>query len=587
MRWWHGVGERARHLLRGDGRERASHRGGDLLLLAVLLLPALPGTGSPPALRGAAPPTALLVVLSVGVLVTVAVVVRRTVPLLSLSLVALLPLLYPVLGTSLWTAWAAAVLSLLAGRRVTRIGHAHAVFLGVAAAGLPVVTVLADSKDWLSVLLTEFGTVVLPWWAGNWWRQRSDLGQAGWERAEQLEWRQRFVAEQARLKERARIAEDIHDSLGHELSVMAVLAGGLELGQGLTAHQRATLVQLRERSMTATERLHDVIGLLREDTAPAPHPAHESIAELVRRFERSGTPVRYTTEGAGNPEGTEQPEVGKIGKAGKAAEEREERTDPEAAPAAPSLLAELAAYRVVQEALTNAAKHAPGAPLTVRIARRAGATVVVVANEPPPGEARSVTAAAVPGSGLGLIGLDERVRLAGGTLRAGPHAGGYEVRAELPHVAPPPSSAAARPPSPRTPAWTSGSEAPGASGTELSQARARVRVRRDARRAALVPVLLGTALTVALLGLYLFTSAMTSLSPEAYGRIRVGQSRAELARVLPERHIRRAPPVVAEPAVPPGAACAYYRTGDSVLQFGGRLYRLCFKEEVLVTKEAL
>ncbi|MEU3853343.1 histidine kinase [Streptomyces sp. NPDC029554] len=564
--------QRVAHTVHALGSERPFTRRGDLLLLAALLAPSVFSAGSL-----ATSPAGWV---AVTVLIMAGVAVRRALPLLSLVLAGLIVLFYVTLGSTVWTATATVVLSFVAGRRVTRIAHAHAVFLAVAAAGLLLVTLFAEPKDWLSLLITEFSTCALPWWAGSWWRQRSDLTRAGWERAEQMEWRNRFVAEQARLKERARIAQDIHDSLGHELSVMALLAGGLELAQGLTEEQRRTMGQLRERCTMATERLHDVIGLLREDSTPSLRPAQESIAELVRRFERSGMPVRFREEGAGT------------------------RTP---------LLGELAAYRVVQEALTNATKHAPGAPITVRVSHRADETVVSVFNELPDEGGRP----AAPGSGSGLIGLDERVRLAGGTLRAGRRAGGFEVRAELPHEPPVRGRASGAADAQGFGAGTergSGTpvrggddegagaavEVPGtqeasdpagpatrrsASGTAL--ARARTRVRRNVRRAALLPVLFGGVLVLSLVGLYVFTSAMTALSPGDYGRLRLGESRAELASVLPERRIRKPPPVVTEPPVPPGAVCEYYRSGDSVLTFTDTLYRLCFRDDVLVAKDTL
>lgn len=556
------------------GTERPFTRRGDLLLLAVLLAPSVVSLdllASSPAGCSA-----------VALLVTAAVAVRRALPLLSLALAGSIVLFYVVLGSSLWTAGATVVLSFVAGRRVIRLWQAHMVFLGVAAVGMLLVNFFAEPKDWLSLLLTEFFTCVLPWWAGDWWRQRSDLTRAGWERAEQLEWKGRFVAEQARLKERARIAQDIHDSLGHELSVMALLAGGLELARGLTEEQRQTMTQLRERCTMATERLHEVIGLLREDSTPSLRPAHESIADLVRRFERSGMPVRFREDG------------------------RDRRRAP--------LLAELAAYRVVQEALTNATKHAAGAPITVRLSHRADDMVVSVFNELPSGGGESAT----PGSRMGLIGLDERVRLVGGTLRAGRRRGGFEVRAELPHEwsARAPSVGEAHEedtedgsgdhPDPVVPDTDGTPEGPGIGGAEedllppaakggrarrsssgTALARARARLRRNARRAALLPLLLGGTLVLALTGLYVFTSAMTALSPADFSRLRLGESRQELAPLLPERRIRKPPPVVTEPPAPPGSACEYYRATDSVLSFTDTLYRLCFEDDVLVAKDTL
>lgn len=578
MQLWQGIRRRTEHTSRGLRSERPFTRRRDVVLLAVLLATSAVGVSGPAASPVVWAPVALLI--------TAAVAVRGSRPLLSLTSAALPVLLHPVLPASPGTAAAAAVLSFLAGTRVTRIRHAHAVFVSAALAGLVLVSVFAEPKDWLSLLMMELAACLLPWWAGHWWRQRSDLTRAGWEHAEQLEWRQRFVAEQARLKERARIAEDIHDSLGHELSVMALLAGGLELAPSLPAEQRDTMAQLRERCTMATERLHDVIGLLREDSTPSLRPPHESVAELVRRFERSGTPVELREEGANS------------------------RSTP--------LLTGLATYRVVQESLTNAAKHSPGAAVRVRLTYRADETVVSVVNDLP----RDGTSAGAPGSGLGLIGLDERVRVAGGTLRAGRRGGGFEVRAELPHTLPataPAEGATASAPDQGTegcddPKGPAGREDPGGakatpddaapggrgsrplspltgtprwSASAAALTRARARVRRKVRRAALIPVVLGGGLVLCLAGLYLFTVVTTSLTPETYAGIRLGQSRAELAPVLPDRRIKKPPPVVTEPTAPLGSACAYYRAPEHVLQLTNALYRLCFQDDVLVAKDTL
>ncbi|MEU6457561.1 histidine kinase [Streptomyces sp. NPDC047065] len=577
MHRWQAVRRRTESLLRVLGSERPFARRGDLVLLLVLLAPSAFSTEAL-----VSTPVSWL---TACLVITAAVVVQRTAPLLSLLLAGLLTLFYPWFGASLWPSMATVVLSCLAGRRLTRLGPAHLVFLCVAVAGLVLVSTVAQSKDWLSLLMTGFIACVLPWWAGNWWSQRTALTHAGWDHAEQLEWRQRYIADQARLKERARIAQDMHDSLGHELSVMALLAGGLELAPGLSEQHRESVGQLRERCTMATERLHEVIGLLREDPTPSLTPADESIAQLVRRFQRSGTPVEFQEDGARDRPGT-------------------------------PLLSDLAAYRVVQEALTNAAKHAPGAPITVRVTHTADETVVSVVNERPEQGAD----APATGSGSGLIGLDERVRLAGGTLRTGPLAGGFEVHARLPrsasspsrHIGPPGTGTGGPGPDPDGHDAVGGGEdagagaaatgrgtgagadaarpasaAPWLSASRTALLRTRARLRRDARRAALIPVVLGAAIVALLGGLYVFTSATTSLSPEEYAGIRVGETRDELAPVLPDRRIRKPPPVTSEPAVPAGATCEYYRASRNLLDFGGTMYRLCFEDDVLMAKDTL
>ncbi|WCN04467.1 sensor histidine kinase [Streptomyces sp. M92] len=562
MRRWQDIRRLTVQLLRNVAADRPFTRPVDHVLLLVLL--------SPSALDTELPAVAPAVWLAACLVVAVAVAVRRAAPLTSLLLAALLALFLPWSGASAWPAVAAAVLSWGAGRRLPRVWPAQLVFVCTTAAGIVLVGAVAEVKDGLSLLMLQFASCVLPWWAGNWRRQRAALAHAGWEHAERLEWRQRYVAEQARRRERARIAQDIHDSLGHELSVMALLAGGLELSGELSDEHRATAGRLRERCTLATERLHEAVGLLREDTGPSLVPAQESIAQLVRRFGGAATPVDFREEGAA-------PVPGAQGLAG------------------------LAAYRVVQEALTNAAKHAPGAPVSVRVDHRPDETVVSVVNERP----RNGGSPSATGSGAGLIGLDERVRLAGGTLRAGPSRGGFGVHARLPHT---PGAAPPRAPIPpgydtAAPPWPVGGAGtdeaagtapdaragarPGRSTSRTALLRARARLRGDARRAALLPVLLGAAIAALLTGLYAATSATTSVTPADYGRIRVGETRAELETVLPSRRIGKPPPALSEPAAPPGAACEYYRASQSLLDFTGTMYRLCFTDDVLTAKDRL
>ncbi|MGY0235384.1 sensor histidine kinase [Longispora urticae] len=232
-------------------------------------------------------------------------------------------------------------------------------------------------------------TVLGPWAVGRYRRQHIALGRAGWERAEQLERERGHIAEQARLRERHRIAGDMHDALGHGLSLIALRAGALELAADQPEHHRAAAGQLRRDAVGATDQLREIVGLLREESEAATlAPVGEPVADLVARAAGAGAPV--TLEPAD--------------------------TD----------LADRTAYRVVREAVTNAVKHAPGAAITVRVTEDAATTTVAVRNGPPAGPG------AGDGRGHGLPGLRERVELARGTFRAGPLPdGGFEVVATL------------------------------------------------------------------------------------------------------------------------------------------------------------
>lgn len=219
--------------------------------------------------------------------------------------------------------------------------------------------------------------VALPWFLGRAAHQQAALAAAG--------------VEAAHLRERARIAHEVHDTLGHELSLLALRAGALELT--LPAEHREAAAQLRETAADATDRLADLVLLLREGGPPA----ESDLTDLVDRAAAAGLRVEFSVDGA--IASTVEPTV----------------------------------RRVVQEALTNAAKHAPKSVLSLEIRSEDGATVVRAANDT--GVRRG------PGSRLGLVALRERVRLAGGTLRVSRGGGRFELVATLPGVSGDPRSA--------------------------------------------------------------------------------------------------------------------------------------------------
>ncbi|MQA88499.1 MAG: hypothetical protein GEV03_28770 [Streptosporangiales bacterium] len=154
------------------------------------------------------------------------------------------------------------VMSYLVGRRMARALSALLFFTALAAIGSLVTIVQAlgiatrsdpeattPGLNWLLVLLL----LLLPWLAGRYRRLHAELVSGGWERAEQLEREGRIVADQERLRERARIAQDMHDSLGHELSLIALRAGALQVTPGLDERHRAAAAEVRSAAEAATE----------------------------------------------------------------------------------------------------------------------------------------------------------------------------------------------------------------------------------------------------------------------------------------------------------------------------------------------
>ncbi|MFJ1717680.1 sensor histidine kinase [Streptomyces sp. NPDC088244] len=444
-------------------------------------------------------------------------------------------------AVSLWWALPAAVAAFFAGREPGRTGPTVLVLVAVLAGGVVAVALV---PSWL-LMAGRFVAVVavaamLPWFAGRFWRQYQELVRAGWERAGRLEREQRLVAEQARSRERARIAQDMHDVLGHDLSLIALSAGALKLAPGLDEAHRAAAGEIRARAAASVERLGEVIGLLREEAEEAddapPRPPGTGIPRLVEEAAAAGLAVGLRVEG-----------------------------DADALP--PS--AARAAHRVVQESLTNAAKHAPGARVEVRVTHTAGETAVRVANGPAPAPARAED---VPGTGRGLIGLDERVRLTGGTFAYGPYEDGFAVTARIPHTPP-----AHRPPAaPRT--------APPALPPEHRHARGRAR--RALALAVVLPLVAWAVLSAALMAWDIRSARQSVLDPGDYARLRVGQDREAVRRLLPDRETRQRP-VAGEPRGE-GISCAYYAmTADRFDDRSGDAYRLCFRDGRLMSKEAL
>ena len=252
----------------------------------------------------------------------------------------------------------------------------------------------------LGVLITG---VVVGW--GLFVRVQRELVLSLRERAATLEAEQRLRVEQAREAERLRIAREMHDVLAHRVSLLSLHAGALEFHPDASAEEVADAAGvIRASAHAALEELRDVIGVLREGPpASAPEPPQPTLSDipaLVEECQGAGMRVRCQL---GVPDAALPATLGR------------------------------AAYRIVQEGLTNARKHAPGAAVEVAISARAdGALVVEVVSRRAVGVA-APGPFALPGAGTGLIGLSERVELAGGELAHGPDAAGdFVLRATLP-----------------------------------------------------------------------------------------------------------------------------------------------------------
>jgi signal transduction histidine kinase len=239
--------------------------------------------------------------------------------------------------------------------------------------------------------------ILLPGVVGIWVRTRAELLSALRERAERAEAERELLARDAVLTERTRIAREMHDAVGHRVSLMVLQAGAIEMAAGDRVRVATLAEQVQVAGRQALDELRQAVGVLRsadqEDAPLAPQPGLDDLERLVKECRAVGMDVELHQ------------------------------------PAAISVdaVTSRAAYRIVQEALTNAGRHAPGSRVTVDVDDRAHELVVRVRNggHPPVDD--------VPGGGFGLVGLRERVRTLGGRFRAEPRLdGGFEVEAGLP-----------------------------------------------------------------------------------------------------------------------------------------------------------
>ncbi|GAB2917527.1 hypothetical protein GCM10027280_00680 [Micromonospora polyrhachis] len=284
-----------------------------------------------------------------------------------------------------------------AGRSiVSRTGTA--VIVGTAVGGLGTQFVARGGQPQAigPIISTFLVFVMLPLLVGGYLGQHERLVSALGRNNQQLRREQEIIAERERLSERLRIARDMHDSLGHRLSLVSVQAAALEVSE-LPPRQQQAVRQLATATRGAMDELYQLVGALREpDDALAGAPGVPAIGRLVVEFQAAGVSVALHQHGKPRPLST---------------------------------AAGQAAYRVVEEGLTNAVKHAPGQAITIDLGWETDALLLTVTNplaDPPP----------APSAGHGLTGLSERVLPAGGFLDHCLADGVFRLYAMLPAVPP-------------------------------------------------------------------------------------------------------------------------------------------------------
>ncbi|GAA3550135.1 sensor histidine kinase [Kribbella ginsengisoli] len=213
---------------------------------------------------------------------------------------------------------------------------------------------------------------------GLYLRSRRQLLQTLRDRADRAEAMALLQAERGQLRAREEIAREMHDVLGHRLSLLSVHAGALAYRPDASTQEVASAAEvIRASAHQALQDLREVIGVLRAPVGELPQPSFADLPALVDDSRKAGLPVALELDAPGNlPE-----HVGRT------------------------------AYRIVQEGLTNALKHAPGEPVKVKVIGSPGNGLTVELNNPA-GQARR-------GDGQGLIGLTERAQLVDGRLEHG------------------------------------------------------------------------------------------------------------------------------------------------------------------------
>jgi signal transduction histidine kinase len=237
-----------------------------------------------------------------------------------------------------------------------------------------------------------------PWLAGRIWQSRRKLtDQLQARNAELAGEQERFALESVRY-ERARIARELHDIVAHCLSAMVVQASaGQRVDDADSDAMAGALTSVAEAAAQAQEEVGRLVELLADEHVPGTSPNLQMVDELVRRAAVTGLQVSCRFVGASD------------------------RLAP---------VVSEAAYRVVQEALTNALKHAPAAPVTVTVRARGRDVEVSVVNSVGPGQLSELEHS---GGQFGLAAMRERVTACGGSLSAGPTPeGGWQVAALLP-----------------------------------------------------------------------------------------------------------------------------------------------------------
>lgn len=455
-----------------------------------------------------------------------------------------------IAGMTGWTGWAgpAAVLAVvvtvaLSARATARYvglcaisAVAAGLVLGVVTSGIPALfwNALAGALLVAVAAVLTHGLVSIA-------QLRREFNRRGWAVARTAELARDHDVATALSRERERMAAEVHDRIGHRLTLVSVGLGGLEVASDLSPDHRATVARLREGVAEATQDVSGIVRLLREPGQSATvDPWDEPLEALVQRARDHGLPVHASLH-----------DVDELGPTTRAA-----------------------VARIVTETLTNAGKHAPGsrAEVHLRVAAGQADLRVVTRSAARPAQTGQPVAkggtdtAPGPGTGSGLLAIRERVRLLGGQFAV--HDGSdHVVEVTLPADAQP------------VPRAQSGGEGE-AGATRLLRGET-VDVWRWTLGMALV--LSGAVFLAG--AAYVTHMALTSVLPtDAFQQVRIGAPRAEVQSWLPPNEMLDAPRNRLE--VPAGAQCYYYRSAVSLIE-SVDVHRVCFRGDRVVAVDTI
>jgi signal transduction histidine kinase len=341
--------------------------------------------------------------IGVGLLLlqTLPIAARRAAPLAALTISVAAISFHIALGYEGVPAGTfAALVILYSAASMTDVRRA-AIAGAIAATGITIYFISDRGDPGVTQAVTTYATYAAAWGVGVYVRSRREYLEVVEERATLLDREREVRSREAVVEERARIARELHDMVGHALSLIVIQAGGaqrvLESKPDLVRNSLASIETTGRQALTDMERMLGMLRTTEEDEAFSPQPGLSEVEVLAARVSEAGLPVKVTIEGSPVP-----------------------------LPAS----VDLSAYRIIQEALTNALKHAGPAHADVHVRYGDDCLELVIVDD---GRGASIDGVDHLSGGRGLIGMRERVALFGGELDAGPRAeGGFRVRARLP-----------------------------------------------------------------------------------------------------------------------------------------------------------